>query len=213
MSMPDPFRLMKRDIDLIQYQRELMRQASWTSPAVSLSGKDWSLVRQFAYDSYMQVKPLYPEAFRGKGIDDWEKAVRTYVTTRRPEFRELLLKQLRGHYAGGYMDPDLLLYKSVEEIQKKGSAMDFTTSFIKGFAEGLDKVAKEGGGKHQPFLKKTIHDPSKKPAKVKEIFRALKRDHPGMSAEKKARIALRRGSKSKEERRPGPPYEAPLSSR
>lgn len=211
--MPDPFRLTKRDIDLIQYQRELMRQASWTAPAVSLSGKDWSLVRQFAYDSYMQVRSLYPEAFRGKGIDDWEKAIRAYVTTRRPEFKDLLLQQLRGHYSGGYMDPDLLLFKSVEEIQKKGAAMDFAESFIKGFASGLDKIAKEGGGKHQHFTEKTIHDPSKKPAKVKEIYRAIKREHPEYPAEFKARIAFRKGSKSKEARKEGPPYEGPLAGK
>lgn len=54
-----------------------------------------------------------------------------------------------------------------------------------------------------------------RPAKVKEIYRALKRDHPGMSAEMKARIASRKGSPSKWARKPpetgGPPYTAPLS--
>jgi hypothetical protein len=81
------------------------------------------------------------------------------------------------------------------------------------FISEIAKVAVEGGGEHQHFAEKTIHDPTKKPAKVKEIYKAIKRDHPGMSAEKKARIAFRRGSKSAEDRKPGPPYEAPLSGK
>lgn len=48
-----------------------------------------------------------------------------------------------------------------------------------------------------------------RPAKVKEIYRALKRDHPGMSAEKKARIASRQGKPGHQEQ--GPPYSTPLS--
>lgn len=79
------------------------------------------------------------------------------------------------------------------------------------FMDELDKIAKEGKGKHQHFTEKTIHDPSKKPAKVKEIYKAIKRDHPEYPAELKARIALRKGSKSKEERKEGPPYEGPLA--
>lgn len=85
--------------------------------------------------------------------------------------------------------------------------MDITEIFM----DELDKIAVEGGGKHQSFLKKTIHDPGKKPAKVKEIYRAIKRDHPEYPAEFKARIALRKGSKSKAERKEGPPYEGPLA--
>ena len=53
-----------------------------------------------------------------------------------------------------------------------------------------------------------------RPAKVKEIYRALKREHPNMPAEVKARIAIRKGRKTKEARKSpkdgGPPYKAPL---
>jgi hypothetical protein len=59
-----------------------------------------------------------------------------------------------------------------------------------------------------PFLKQD------RPAKVKEIYKALKRDHPNMPAEVKARIAARKGKKSPESRKPpetgGPAYKAPL---
>ncbi len=49
-----------------------------------------------------------------------------------------------------------------------------------------------------------------RPAKVKEIYRALKRDHPEMPASMKARIAARQGKPGKQKQ--GPPYKGPLSS-
>lgn len=49
-----------------------------------------------------------------------------------------------------------------------------------------------------------------RPEKVKEIYRALKRDHPNMPAEVKARIASRKGSPDPEKRKPGPPYKGKL---
>jgi len=48
-----------------------------------------------------------------------------------------------------------------------------------------------------------------RPEKVKEIYRALKRDHPDMPAEMKARIAARQGKKGKQHQ--GPPYKGPLT--
>lgn len=48
-----------------------------------------------------------------------------------------------------------------------------------------------------------------RPEKVKEIYRALKRDHPEMSAEMKARIASRHGKPGKQKQ--GPPYSGPIS--
>jgi len=48
-----------------------------------------------------------------------------------------------------------------------------------------------------------------RPEKVKEIYRALKREHPGMPAEMKARIAARQGKPGKQKQ--GPPYKGPLA--
>ena len=48
-----------------------------------------------------------------------------------------------------------------------------------------------------------------RPDKVKEIYGALKREHPGMPAEMKARIAARQGKKGKQHQ--GPPYRGPLA--
>jgi hypothetical protein len=47
-----------------------------------------------------------------------------------------------------------------------------------------------------------------RPAKVKEIYRALKRAHPSMPSEEKARIAARQGKPGKQKQ--GPPYKAPI---
>ena len=49
-----------------------------------------------------------------------------------------------------------------------------------------------------------------RPAKVKEIYKALKRDHPGMPAEMKARIAAKQGKPGKQKK--GPPYKGELDS-
>jgi hypothetical protein len=54
-----------------------------------------------------------------------------------------------------------------------------------------------------PFLEQD------RPAKVKEIYAAIKRDHPGMPAEMKARIAARQGKPGKQKQ--GPPYKGALT--
>lgn len=52
-----------------------------------------------------------------------------------------------------------------------------------------------------------------RPAKVKQVYKALKREHPGMPAGMKARIASRKGSSDPSERKSGPPYSGPLSKK
>jgi hypothetical protein len=47
-----------------------------------------------------------------------------------------------------------------------------------------------------------------RPRKVKEIYKALKREHPDMPAEMKARIAARQGKPGKQKQ--GPPYKGPI---
>lgn len=49
-----------------------------------------------------------------------------------------------------------------------------------------------------------------RPEAVKKIYRALKRKHPEMSAEMKARIAARQGKPGKQHQ--GPPYTAPIKT-
>ena len=71
--------------------------------------------------------------------------------------------------------------------------------FYQAFVDELNKLA----GK--PFLAQ------RRPAKVKEIYSALKREHPGMAAGMKARIAARQGKPGKQAQ--GPPYEGPLSGK
>jgi len=72
-----------------------------------------------------------------------------------------------------------------------------------GFLDEIVKLA-------MPFLEQN------RPAKVKEIYRALERDHPEMPAGMKARIAIRRARKDPQARKSpkhgGPPYTAPLTT-
>lgn len=69
----------------------------------------------------------------------------------------------------------------------------------------LKKIA----GDMPPFLEQD------RPAKVKEIYSSLKRDHPDMPAEMKARIAARKGKKSPQSRKSpadgGPKYKGPIT--
>jgi hypothetical protein len=58
-------------------------------------------------------------------------------------------------------------------------------------------------GDMPPFLEQD------RPKKVKEIYSALKREHPDMPAEMKARIAARQGKPGKQHQ--GPPYKGPLT--
>jgi hypothetical protein len=71
--------------------------------------------------------------------------------------------------------------------------------------DDIEKFAKE---KKKDMPSFTEQD---RPEKVKDIYRALKRDHPEMSAEMKARIAAKQGKPGKQKQ--GPPYEAPLSKK
>lgn len=64
----------------------------------------------------------------------------------------------------------------------------------------MEKIA----GDMPPFLEQD------RPEKVKEIYSALKRDHPDMPAEMKARIAARQGKRGKQKQ--GPPYEGPITA-
>lgn len=58
-------------------------------------------------------------------------------------------------------------------------------------------------GDMPPFLEQD------RPESVKKIYKALKRDHPEMPAEMKARIAARQGKPGKQKQ--GPPYKGPLT--
>lgn len=69
-------------------------------------------------------------------------------------------------------------------------------------ASGLATKKKQAG---TPFTEQD------RPEKVKEIYKALKRDHPDMPAEMKARIAARQGKRGKQKQ--GPPYKGPLTKK
>lgn len=79
---------------------------------------------------------------------------------------------------------------------------DYYTRLKKMEEEAKKAKSKTAG---MPFLEQD------RPAKVKEIYSALKRDHPNMPAEMKARIAARQGKRGKQKQ--GPPYKGPITSK
>ena len=80
-------------------------------------------IRQFAQETFMQMSNMHPQKFKGKTIQDWEKAIKNFISSRRPEFRGDLLKKLRARYEGkGGEAPTVLLGKAMEEVEKKAEA-------------------------------------------------------------------------------------------
>lgn len=94
--------------------------------------------------------------------------------------------------------------KYLEELHARTSGTEKTAS-----AEptspwaSIDTAMRKAAGDMPPFLEQD------RPKKVKEIYSALKRDHPDMPAEMKARIAARQGKRGKQHQ--GPPYKGPLT--
>jgi len=83
-----------------------------------------------------------------------------------------------------------------------------------GKKEKKKEVEKEGPTARKPGAIKRAGDmppftSQDRPEKVKDVYRALKREHPEMPAEMKARIASRQGKPGKQKQ--GPPYKGPLT--
>lgn len=123
----DKIRLTKRDLEMIQYKRDLLRRANLTSPQMMLQGADVPIIRKLALETFMQMKAANPDAFRDKTVSDWEDALKQYITTRRPEFREEIMSKVREHYGKGTTPPQdlssLLGAEASKELNKKGSAL------------------------------------------------------------------------------------------
>jgi hypothetical protein len=123
--------------------------------------------------------------------EDWTKGLATIggaaasgglLTKFLPVSSEFAKKNpvLRGAlYAGGLSAGGLATRAGVD-IARKMSAPEAPVGFAMPEKEASDMP---------PFLKQD------RPAKVKEIYRALRREHPEYSAEKKARIAIASGQK------------------
>lgn len=118
-------RITKQDIQKLKANRELMRRSELTGPASMLSGEMNPIVRRFAQETFMQMKVLEPETFRDKNIPDWEKAIRQYLMTRRPEFRKELIAQLQKRYGGSQggegSPPKILMMGAQKEMPRSSS--------------------------------------------------------------------------------------------
>lgn len=141
----EPIRISKRSLERLKYNRELMRRAGLTAPKVMLMGTDLPMLRQFAQETFMQMSNLYPQEFRNKTVRDWEEAIKSWIQSRRPEFREEILKKIRARYTQGTSVPDVILSQAVEEVKggEKGKepGMKKTSEFF-ALDQALDLVSK-----------------------------------------------------------------------
>jgi hypothetical protein len=122
----DPIRITKRDLEMIQYKRDLLRRANLTSPQMMLQGPDVPIIRKLALETFMQMKAANPDAFRDKTVSDWEDALKQYITTRRPAFREELMSKVRARFGEGTTPPQdissLIMGEASKELSKKAES-------------------------------------------------------------------------------------------
>ena len=134
MSQKKPLQISKRDLEMLKYQRELMRKASLTGPSVQMMGTDLPMIRAFAQETFMQMSNMHPRQFKGKTVMDWEKAIKTFISSRRPTFRAEILQKMRTRYEGkGGEAPTVLLGKAMEEVEKKAEENVLGVSVVKAF--------------------------------------------------------------------------------
>ena len=119
----DPIRITKRDLEMIQYKRDLLRRANLTAPQMMMQGQDIPIIRKLALETFMQMKAANPDAFRDKTVSDWEVALKQYLTTRRAGFREEIMGKVREHYGKGTTPPQdissLLMGEAAKGFEKK----------------------------------------------------------------------------------------------
>jgi len=131
MQKQEPVRISRRDLEMLQYNRELMRRASLTGPSTMLMGADLPMIRTFAQETFMQMSNMHPDQFKGKTVRDWEDAIKAFIQSRRPEFKSEILTKMKARYAEGGDVPNIVLSKSLEQEgmqQKKASVLDVLLS-------------------------------------------------------------------------------------
>lgn len=134
MGQKKPLQISKRDLEMLKYKRELMRKASLTGPSIQLMGTDMPMIRSFALETFMQMSNMHPQQFKGKTVVDWEKAIKSFISSRRPEFRNEILGKMRTRYEGkGGETPTVLLGKAMEEVEKKAEENVLGASLVKAF--------------------------------------------------------------------------------
>jgi hypothetical protein len=145
------------------------------------------------------VVPSAYDYFRIRGGQGYIIGVPTQTATRllkekdpaklRKMMAALILPEMQAARSGMTSPGKMIL------LMQSGDSISQVTSS----APGMGKRA------GMPFLKQD------RPERVKKIFRALKREHPEMPAEMKARIAARQGKPGKQHQ--GPPYKGPIHDR
>ena len=137
----DPIRITKRDLEMIQYKRDLLRRANLTSPQMMLQGPDVPIIRKLALETFMQMKAANPDAFRDKTVSDWEDALKQYITTRRPAFREELMSKIRDRFGSGKTPPqDISSLIAAEASKELGKTAE--SPLWSALNQALDEVNK-----------------------------------------------------------------------
>jgi len=176
-------------------------------------GEPFDLVEKRAYATYgVNAKNLMDVVVSVGGLDDRR------IGIKRAAAEDLGLQQMMfdpevapyNHVADA-----MLLSREVARLAKEAAAVANTVDEHaitnaqllpeRDVLASIDRQVEKRAKKDMPHF--TDQD---RPKKVKDIYRALKRDHPGMPAEQKARIAARQGKPGKQKQ--GPPYKAPLSA-
>jgi hypothetical protein len=134
----------RRDVDMLKMQRELLRRASMEAPAAGLGGEDQMLLRQFAQETIMLMKSLYPEQFKDRTVEQWWEALKHYVASRRPEFRKELIDKLKLRYADHPpkgKPSELLASQAAEGLAKKAESKKNAPSLLKGMLRGAGVIS------------------------------------------------------------------------
>jgi hypothetical protein len=172
-------------------QREQWRQGDWR----------WSRGRGFHNSGHSSGGSGYapPPRTASNTVHDaasaFESQAHTFKTKKdvKAAYRAAAMK----HHPDRGGNPEKM--KAVNEAWSRAQNSDWYSKLASWLRE------KQAG---TPFLEQD------RPGKVKEIYKALKRDHPEMPAEMKARIAARKGKKSPQSRKSpedgGPAHKAPL---
>jgi hypothetical protein len=177
------------------------------------SGEPFDLVEKRAYATYGPVSSKLMDILVEKG------GLHGRVHIKRASADELGTQQMvfdTDVEPYNHVGDAILLAREVGRLSKEAAAIADTidehavtnVNFLpqRDVEASIDRQVEKRAKRDMPgFLEQD------RPKKVKEIYSALKRDHPGMPAAMKARIASRQGKPGKQKQ--GPPYKGPLSKK
>ncbi len=189
---------------------------AWVSNEETNTAGSRSVVEKHASEKVAGLPRYLKNMHKQRGWDSGTPvfdAARSAAKTDQDAYMAALLgKHVRGRQAAESMATSKFQHELYGLPESGGSWWEARTISLgranKQAAKDLLRRVEKARGKTKkagvPFLEQD------RPEKVKEIYRALKRDHPNMPPEMKARIAAKQGKPGKQ--RQGPPYKGPIRS-